>query len=88
MHIQSSLQCEWALRHAEEEKLWQVEEQEEEKKRARAEIERVCTKYCLSSDSETQTPPDQLSTFLAEIEYLKSVLKSSASVSEWLKEMT
>lgn len=59
-----------AFRHAEEEKLRQVAEQEQEK-RARAEIERLRGKYCLSSDSETQTPPDQLSTLLAEIERLK-----------------
>ena len=66
-----------AFRHAEEENLRQVAEQEEQEKRARAEIERLRGKYCLSSDSETQTPPDQLSTLLAEIERLKLELKSS-----------
>ena len=66
-----------AFRHAEEEKLRQVAEQEEQEKRARAEIERLHGKYCLSSDSETQTPLDQLSTLLAEIERLKLELKSS-----------
>lgn len=66
-----------AFRQAEEEKLRQVAEQEEQKKRARAEVERLRGKYCLSSDSETQTPPDQLSTLLAEIERLKLELKSS-----------
>ena len=66
-----------AFRQAEEEKLRQVAEQEEQKERARAEVERLRGKYCLSSDSETQTPPDQLSTLLAEIERLKLELKSS-----------
>ena len=66
-----------AFRHAEEENLRQVAEQEEQEKRARAEIERLRCKYCLSSDSKTQTPPDQLSTLLAEIERLKLELKSS-----------
>ena len=50
-------------------------EQEEQKKRARAKVE--VRKYCLSSNSETQTPPDQLNTVQAEIECLKLELKSS-----------
>lgn len=68
-----------AFRHEEEEKLRQaaIEKQEEETKRARAKIEGLRSKYFLYSDSETQTPPHQLSILLAEIEQLKSELKSS-----------
>ena len=66
-----------ALQRAEEEKLRQVAEQEEQKKRAIAEIERLREKYGLCSDKETQTPPDQLDVLLEEIERLKSELKSN-----------
>ena len=68
-----------AFIHAEEEKLRQaaIEKQEEETKRARAKIEGLRSKYFSYSDSQTQTPPDQLSILLAEIEQLKSELKSS-----------
>ena len=68
------------LRQAQEEKVRQVMEQEEEKKRARAEVERLRAKYCLSGDSETQTPLEQLSTLLADIERLKLDLKSNPRV--------
>ena len=66
-----------AFRQAKKEKPRQIAEQEEQKKRARAEVERLRAKYCLSSNSETQTPQDQLSMLLAEIEWLKLELKSS-----------
>ena len=52
-------------------------EQEERKKRARDLVDILHGKYCLSSESETQTPPDQLSTLLAEIKWLKLELQSS-----------
>ena len=76
------------FRQAEEEKVRQAIEQEEQEKRARAEVERLRAKYCLSRDSETQTPPEQLSTFLAENEQLKLDLKSSRFSSGCLKKMT
>ena len=41
------------LRQAKEEKLRQVAEQEEQKKRARTEVERLRVKYCLCTDNET-----------------------------------
>ena len=66
-----------ALRRAEEDKLRQVAEQEEQKERARVEIERLRSKYYLSRDNETQTPPDQLLVLQAENEELKLELKSS-----------
>ena len=66
-----------ALRRAEEDKLRRVAEQEEQKERARADIERLRSKYYLSRDNETQTPPDQLFVLQAENEELKLELKSS-----------
>ena len=42
-----------------------------ERERARAEIERLRSKYYLSRDNETQTPPDQLLVLQAENEELK-----------------